>query len=143
MQTALIAAQELGDEKMHILQCITDKIEVKTRLLDQDFKNLDFGKEETPAIEKQEVQPPSVNTCNSSVAVNADKPAKRARRTRHDTFTGMENSNLDSPAPEHVLRSSVGTTSSSASTQKKTNIGKGMRDAVLNAFYFYLMKEMF
>lgn len=40
MQQALIAAQELGDEKMVILQCILDKIEIKTRLLDQDHKNL-------------------------------------------------------------------------------------------------------
>lgn len=40
MQQALIAAQELGDEKMSLLQSISDKIEMKTRLLDQDFKNL-------------------------------------------------------------------------------------------------------
>lgn len=40
MQQALIAAQELGDEKMNLLQAILDKIEIKTRLLDQDFKNL-------------------------------------------------------------------------------------------------------
>lgn len=40
MQQTLIAAQELGDEKMQILQSIQDKIEVKTRLLEQDFKNL-------------------------------------------------------------------------------------------------------
>lgn len=40
MEQALIAAQELGDEKMHILQAILDKIEIKTRLLDQDYKNL-------------------------------------------------------------------------------------------------------
>lgn len=40
MQQSLIAAQELGDEKMTLLQLILDKIEIKTRLLDQDFKNL-------------------------------------------------------------------------------------------------------
>lgn len=40
MQQALIAAQELGDEKMSLLQNILDKIEIKTRLLDQDFRNL-------------------------------------------------------------------------------------------------------
>lgn len=40
MQQALIAAQELGDEKMSLLQSIHDKIELKTRALDQDFKNL-------------------------------------------------------------------------------------------------------
>lgn len=40
MQQALIAAQELGDEKMSLLQAILEKIENKTRLLDQDHKNL-------------------------------------------------------------------------------------------------------
>lgn len=40
MQQALIAAQELGDEKMGLLQAILEKIEIKTRLLDQDHKNL-------------------------------------------------------------------------------------------------------
>lgn len=40
MQQALIAAQELGDEKMNLLQAILEKIENKTRLLDQDYKNL-------------------------------------------------------------------------------------------------------
>lgn len=40
MQQALIAAQELGDEKMSLLQSIHDKIELKTRGLDQDFRNL-------------------------------------------------------------------------------------------------------
>ncbi|KAJ8945091.1 hypothetical protein NQ318_005271 [Aromia moschata] len=40
MQQALVAAQELGDEKLSLLQAILDKIEIKTRLLDQDFKKL-------------------------------------------------------------------------------------------------------
>lgn len=40
MQQALIAAQELGDEKMKVLQNILDKIEVKTKQLNHDFKNL-------------------------------------------------------------------------------------------------------
>lgn len=43
MQQSLIAAQELGDEKMNLLQTILDKIEIKTRLLDQDFKNLGWN----------------------------------------------------------------------------------------------------
>lgn len=40
MHQALIAAQELGDEKMNVVQNILDKIEMKTRLLEQDYKNL-------------------------------------------------------------------------------------------------------
>lgn len=40
MQQALIAAQELGDEKLSVLQDILDRIEAKSRLLEDDFKNL-------------------------------------------------------------------------------------------------------
>lgn len=49
IQQSLIAAQELGDEKLQIVQQLTDLIEAKTRQLDQDFKNLDYGKEEVVA----------------------------------------------------------------------------------------------
>ena len=40
MQQGLIAAQELGDEKLQIVQHLQDLIDCKTRQLDQDFKNL-------------------------------------------------------------------------------------------------------
>lgn len=46
IQQSLIAAQELGDEKLQIVQQLTDLIESKTRQLDQNFKNLDYGKDE-------------------------------------------------------------------------------------------------
>lgn len=40
IQQALIAAQEVGDEKLQIVQQINDLIENKARQLDLDFKNL-------------------------------------------------------------------------------------------------------
>lgn len=40
VQQALIYAQELGDEKLRILQQVQDIIENKTRQLDTDYKNL-------------------------------------------------------------------------------------------------------
>lgn len=51
IQQSLIAAQELGDEKLQIVQQLTDLIESKTRQLDQNFKNLDYGKDEPMNIE--------------------------------------------------------------------------------------------
>ncbi|XP_050501834.1 inhibitor of growth protein 1 [Diabrotica virgifera virgifera] len=136
MQQSLIAAQELGDEKMSLLQAILDKIEIKTRLLDQDLKNLDFGKEEQTQIEIKEQQSPLVNTPinnnngnntstnnNNSNSVNNDRPAKRARRTRHDTYTGAESN--DAIPVEHVLRSQVpATTPTNTVQQKKTSTSK-------------------
>ncbi|KAI4463492.1 inhibitor of growth protein [Holotrichia oblita] len=123
MQQALIAAQELGDEKMSILQSIHEKIEMKTRLLDQDFKNLDFGKDETSSADNKEQQPPLNNTSSSTSLSNTERPTKRARRTRQDTFSGLE-SNHNSNSVDHVLRSQV---TNNTTTQKKSNTGTGKK----------------
>ncbi|CAH0561291.1 unnamed protein product [Brassicogethes aeneus] len=125
IQQALIAAQELGDEKMSLLQSILDKIEGKTRMLDLDYKNLDFGKEEVVASENKEQQPPVNNTAstNNNSVQSSERPNKRSRRSRHDAFSGLENNQSDNIQPEHVLRSQVPATSSS-NTQKKTTQGK-------------------
>ena len=40
VQQALIAAQEIGDEKLQIVQQVQDLIENKSRQLDLDFRNL-------------------------------------------------------------------------------------------------------
>lgn len=51
IQQNLIAAQELGDEKLQIVQQLTDLIESKMRQLDQNYKNLDYGKDEPMNID--------------------------------------------------------------------------------------------
>lgn len=40
MQRALIKCQEIGDEKLMLLACITDHIENRARQLEQDRENL-------------------------------------------------------------------------------------------------------
>lgn len=50
IQKNLIAAQELGDEKLQIVNQLQELIDHKTRQLDHDFKNLDYGKDEPMAI---------------------------------------------------------------------------------------------
>lgn len=40
VQQALIAAQEIGDEKLQIIQQVQDLIENKSRQLDLDYRNL-------------------------------------------------------------------------------------------------------
>lgn len=40
VQQALIAAQEIGDEKLQIVQQVQDLIENKSRQLDVDYRNL-------------------------------------------------------------------------------------------------------
>lgn len=43
IQKSLIAAQELGDEKMQVVTQLQEIIDQKTRQLDADFKSLDYG----------------------------------------------------------------------------------------------------
>ncbi|ERL91922.1 inhibitor of growth protein 1 [Dendroctonus ponderosae] len=131
MQQALIAAQELGDEKMTLLQIIQEKIEVKTRGLDQDFKNLDFGKGEPSLPEPKEVPPPvTLATTNSttSAPINVERPVKRARRTRNekDNYAPAETRQAEAVATDHVLRSQAPavSTSTASTSQKKTTTGK-------------------
>ncbi|KAG8230890.1 hypothetical protein J437_LFUL002921 [Ladona fulva] len=40
VQTMLIAAQEVGDEKLQVVQAVQDLIENKSRQLDLDYRNL-------------------------------------------------------------------------------------------------------
>lgn len=53
---------------------------------------------------------------------NAERPSKRARRTRNDTFSGLEVNHNESGQAEHVLRSQVA--SNSSTTQKKSSNGE-------------------
>lgn len=131
MQQALIAAQELGDEKLNLLQNILDKIEVKTRLLDQDFRNLDFGKEEPapPEIKEPPIPVTTAAVNNTSSTNTTERPIKRARRARNekDPYTPLETSQSEPVTPEHSLRSQqtpAVSTSAGTSSQKKTNTGK-------------------
>jgi len=51
MQLPLIASQDIGDDKIQIVQTLTDTIENKIRQLEHDSQNLDFGRgeeEESP-----------------------------------------------------------------------------------------------
>ncbi|XP_055637898.1 inhibitor of growth protein 2 [Toxorhynchites rutilus septentrionalis] len=76
MQQGLISAQELGDEKLQIVQHLQDLIDHKTRQLDQDFKNLgsdffsrlDYGREEKVNDSQQkEIRSNSpVSACSSN-----------------------------------------------------------------------------
>lgn len=58
------------------------------------------------------------------VNTSGERQSKRARRTRHDTFTGLD-SNISETltASEHVLRSTVTTAVQSNTSQKKTTAG--------------------
>lgn len=111
IQQALIASQEIGDEKLQIVQLIQDLIENKTRQLDLDYRNLgkqlikfiylfiifkvnnayiqfiiatDFGKEQESEPIRETNTNINSNTTNNSN--NIERQPKRARRTRTDAL---------------------------------------------------------
>lgn len=151
IQQSLIAAQELGDEKLQIVQQLTDLIEGKTRQLDQDFKNLDYDKEEVkmetisikdnrsvspvnsspstpsftlsiPATAALGTQPSSSSNGNASANNGGgERGTKRARRARNDTGSGIDVDNSDSNTKPEI---SIKQTQASV-TQKKPSSSSG------------------
>lgn len=84
LQRALIHCQEIGDEKIALVQLITDLIENRSRQLDQDREHLDPGSTKEPEVE--EVAPP---VKKETVKVEQEKPekpvaVKRQRRQKND-----------------------------------------------------------
>lgn len=162
IQKALIAAQELGDEKLQVVQQLQDLIENRTRRLDLDFKNLgklsiiqfwinwiyivnfvtDYSKEEASNETKESQVQPSIAVAtpvNTATPTN-ERQSKRARRTRQETLQAGDNSNTATDsiaATEHVLRSSQSTTPIvTHTTQKKTNTGRDIKFFLFFKLYF-------
>ncbi|OXU32069.1 hypothetical protein TSAR_004843 [Trichomalopsis sarcophagae] len=117
IQQALIAAQEIGDEKLQIVQIVQDLIENKTRQLDMDFRNLDFGKEQETSEPARESNS-NVNSNSGNNANNSERPTKRARRTRTETLVESAQA-MDMIAMSENRSSNI--QSSSNGNQKRAN----------------------
>ena len=90
MQVPLIASQDIGDDKINIVQVLTDVIENKTRQLEHDSQNLDFGRgEDEEAVPK----PPPVKAKEHK----GEKGAKRPRKNK-DIKTVKEEQPTASPS---------------------------------------------
>ncbi|XP_011874520.1 PREDICTED: inhibitor of growth protein 1 [Vollenhovia emeryi] len=118
IQQALIAAQEIGDEKLQIVQQVQDLIENKSRQLDVDYRNLDFGKEQESSESVRESNMNS-NSNNASHANNTERQPKRARRTRTETL-------IEST---HSMDMMVGMTETRSSTLSNTSNGNQKKTA--------------
>ena len=77
IQHGLIAAQDVGDDKLITVQAMADLIENKSRQLDHDSKILDFGKddEEEQIVEKQKPE----KLINVNADVKTSTPSSRSR----------------------------------------------------------------
>jgi inhibitor of growth protein 1 len=130
---ALIAAQELGDEKLQVSQQLNDLIEMKTRQLDQDHKNLDYGKDDLAEAQQQQkenrVQSPvlplpittSTSTAQQQYSMAPANPPSSA------VLTSNQSNNSSSYASNGSNSSSVERSSKRARrTRTDTNAGSGM-----------------
>ncbi|CAG5134331.1 unnamed protein product [Candidula unifasciata] len=77
LQRALIHCQEIGDEKIALVQLITDLIENRSRQLDQDREHLDPGSTKEPEPEEVIVPPVKKET-----KVEPEKPEKNNANKR-------------------------------------------------------------
>ncbi|BFZ24476.1 hypothetical protein BsWGS_27515 [Bradybaena similaris] len=84
LQRALVHCQEIGDERIALVQLITDLIENRSRQLDQDREHLDPGSTKEPEPEvivvpvKKEVKPPEPEKPEKT------NTFKRQRRQKND-----------------------------------------------------------
>lgn len=132
IQQSLIAAQEVGDEKLQIVQQIQDLIENKARQLDVDFRNLDFRKDQENHEPNRENHNHH-NTTNagggsgsgSTSAGAGERQSKRARRTLTENITSLDSLNTSDVTPPEPATtrssSSAGNTSMNTSCNKKGN----------------------
>jgi len=97
MQLPLIASQDIGDDKIQIVQSLTDTIENKTRQLEHDSQNLDFGRgeeEETPVkptVKKESDKDKGGGGGGGKRRKNKDEPFKEEESSGSQTKAGTPN----------------------------------------------------
>merc|ERR1712141_719690 len=88
IQHGLIAAQDVGDDKLITVQAMADLIENKSRQLDHDSKILDFGKDDEEEQIVEPKQKPEKTTSTSNVNANvktAGTPTSSSAKPKSET----------------------------------------------------------
>ncbi|XP_018801127.1 PREDICTED: inhibitor of growth protein 1 [Bactrocera latifrons] len=127
MQQSLIQAQELGDEKMQIVNLLQELIDHKTRQLDTDQKNLDIKEE----MQQQQSRIDQLQQADDIVGPTPAKQARASSPTR-DSNTFCANGGSSSgaggggstPNSERSSHASNGT-SGSGTVNGASNTGTG------------------
>lgn len=127
IQQSLIAAQELGDEKLQIVTQLQELIDLKTRQLEHDFKNLDYGKDEPVLLELQtkEQQPAAVAQISNNSPALASPVI-----TANVAPTFATAAAIPQPA---VLQASAAALSSSSAAERFTAVNTSSNNSVTNA----------
>lgn len=142
-QKELIAAQEVGDEKLHIMSQLQEHIDNKVRQMDIDLRNLDYGKEQESNDTGKDTSNSGANSGGTrtdngtgSSGAGGERSSKRSRRTRTDAVGATSQGDTANNSPDVTatpelpprreaapVRSSV----SNTSTGKKAAAGSGKK----------------
>lgn len=128
IQQNLIAAQELGDEKLQVVTQLQEIIDQKTRQLDVDFKNLEYADKDDPALmdpSPKETHPssPSAYVPLSSQAQRSDDGSVAGSSGTSSSINNERNSGNQSHLGGTVI------STSSHNVDRKTNRQRRAREA--------------
>lgn len=121
MQLPLIASQDIGDDKIQIVQTLTDTIENKVRQLEHDSQNLDFGRGE-------EEEPSPVKTVKKDDREKASAKKRKVKEEEEPNNTKPATPNGKKKVKSSSnLKTSQDKPSSSSTTTPVSNSGPGKR----------------
>ena len=130
MQLPLIASQDIGDDKIQIVQTLTDTIENKVRQLEHDSQNLDFGRgeeeEQSPvkSVKKDDREKASAKKRKVKEEEEPTKPATPNGKKKNVKSSSNLKSNPDKPSSS----SSAAPASSSSGPGKRKKVGERTRE---------------
>ena len=105
MMLPLIASQDIGDDKIQLVQSLADIIENKTRQLDHDSQNLDFGRGEEEEKGKEEKE-------------KGEKAAKRKKPKEEDKTDEGGAAKVVTPGGKKVKKAAAVAAATTTSNKK-------------------------
>lgn len=125
IQQNLIAAQELGDEKLQVVTQLQEMIDQKTRQLDADFKNLDYADKDDPALID-----PSPKEMHPSSPASYVPSTSNAQRSDEGSLAGSSgtSSNNERNSGNHTNLSANVNTSGSHNSDRNSKRSRRARE---------------
>jgi len=112
MMMPLIASQDIGDDKIQLVQSMSDIIENKTRQLELDSQNLDFGRgEEEEKVKVKEER--------------SDKNVKRKKTKEEDKDDNSTNQKSSTPGGKKIKKSTTTNNTTQSAGKKRGSSRKG------------------
>ncbi|XP_014251081.1 inhibitor of growth protein 1 [Cimex lectularius] len=141
MEQVLISLQEVGDEKVEIVQHINDLIDNKYRQLDQDLRNLDFYKEAESSEQPKETSRDTVQNTGSGSGTgsnntnnnNNGNSAEKSNGTHGGNERTSKRSRRSRTEPENTEPVETRMTTTKNATSGNTNANSGNKTTATNS----------